>query len=80
MEARAFGPYIMGQTDNNEDDVPEVEGGGQETETFRLQDAAKWESSEEEKGREKEAPVIKARSCRVCRSGGTMTMVSRARA
>ncbi len=51
----------MGQTDNNEDDVPEVGGGGQETETFRFQDAAKWNSSEEEKGREKEAPVIKAR-------------------
>jgi hypothetical protein len=51
----------MGQTDNNEDDVTEVGGGGQETETFPLQDAAKWESSEEEKRREKEATVIKAR-------------------
>ena len=50
--------------DDDDDDAREVGGGGErKAQTFRLQDVAKWESSEEEE-KEKEAPVIKARVVR----------------
>jgi ubiquitin carboxyl-terminal hydrolase 1 len=56
--------------DDADGDAREVGGGGggerKAQQTFRLQDVAKWESSEEEKEKEEkeEAPVIKARVVR----------------
>lgn len=56
---RHFGTDV----DDDPDDIArEVGGGGEKTETYRLQDAPKWESSEEEK--EEAVPMIRARVVR----------------
>jgi len=49
--------------DVDDDTAREVGGGGEKAQTFRLQDAPRWESSEEEE-KEKVVPMIRARVVR----------------
>ena len=53
-----------GTDDDDDDIVREVGGGGEKAQTYRLQDAPKWESSEEEKEKAVPVPVIRARVVR----------------